>query len=48
LASRTAPSPPLPVRWLDGCPYLRRLPAHLIGVGVRPEHVHTPQLLAPR
>ena len=48
LASRTAPSPPLPVRWLDGCPYLRRLPAHLIGVGVRPEHVHTQQLLAPR
>jgi len=48
LASRTAPSPPLPVRWLDGCPYLRRLPARLIGVGVRPEHVHTQQLLAPR
>jgi 2-polyprenyl-6-methoxyphenol hydroxylase-like FAD-dependent oxidoreductase len=48
LASRTAPSPPLPVRWLDGCPYLRRLPARLIGVGVRPEHVHTPELLAPR
>jgi 2-polyprenyl-6-methoxyphenol hydroxylase-like FAD-dependent oxidoreductase len=48
LASRTAPSPPLPVRWLDGCPYLRRLPARLIGVGVRPEHVQTPELLAPR
>ena len=48
LASRTAPSPPLPVRWLDGCPYLRRLPARLIGVGVRPEHVHTQELLAPR
>jgi 2-polyprenyl-6-methoxyphenol hydroxylase-like FAD-dependent oxidoreductase len=48
LASRTAPSPPLPVRWLDGCPYLRRLPARLIGVGIRPEHVHTQELLAPR
>jgi 2-polyprenyl-6-methoxyphenol hydroxylase-like FAD-dependent oxidoreductase len=48
LASRSAPAPPLPVRWLDGCPYLRRLPARLIGVGIRPEHVHTQELLAPR
>ena len=48
LASRTAPAPPLPVRWLDGCPYLRRLPARLIGVGIRPEHVQTQPLLAPR
>src|SRR5262245_54421977 len=48
LASRTTPAAPLPVRWLDGCPYLRRLPARLIGVGIRPEHVHTQQLLAPR
>jgi 2-polyprenyl-6-methoxyphenol hydroxylase-like FAD-dependent oxidoreductase len=48
LASRSAPAPPLPVRWLDGCPYLRRLPARLIGVGIRPEHVHTHELLAPR
>jgi 2-polyprenyl-6-methoxyphenol hydroxylase-like FAD-dependent oxidoreductase len=48
LASGSAPAPPLPVRWLDGCPYLRRLPARLIGVGIRPEHVHTQELLAPR
>jgi 2-polyprenyl-6-methoxyphenol hydroxylase-like FAD-dependent oxidoreductase len=48
LASRSAPAPPLPVRWLDGCPYLRRLPARLIGVGIRPEHVHTQERLAPR
>jgi 2-polyprenyl-6-methoxyphenol hydroxylase-like FAD-dependent oxidoreductase len=49
LASRSAPpAPPLPVRWLDGCAYLRRLPARLIGVGIRPEHVHTQELLAPR
>jgi 2-polyprenyl-6-methoxyphenol hydroxylase-like FAD-dependent oxidoreductase len=47
LASRTAPAPPLPLRWLDGCPYLRRLPARLIGVGIRPEHVQTQPLLAP-
>src|SRR5262245_13952476 len=48
LASRATPSPPLPARWLDGCPHLRRLPARLIGVGVRPEHVRTQELLAPR
>jgi 2-polyprenyl-6-methoxyphenol hydroxylase-like FAD-dependent oxidoreductase len=48
LASRTTPSPPLPARWLDGCPHLRRLPARLIGVGVRPEHVHTQALLRSR
>jgi 2-polyprenyl-6-methoxyphenol hydroxylase-like FAD-dependent oxidoreductase len=48
LAGRDAPTPPLPVRWLDGCPYLRRLPARLIGVGIRPEHVHTQALLPPR
>jgi 2-polyprenyl-6-methoxyphenol hydroxylase-like FAD-dependent oxidoreductase len=47
LASRTAPRPPLPVRLLGSCPYLQRLPARLVGVGIRPEHVLTPQLLAP-
>jgi 2-polyprenyl-6-methoxyphenol hydroxylase-like FAD-dependent oxidoreductase len=48
LASRTAPKPALPVRVLGSCPYLQRLPARLIGVGIRPEHVRTPQLLAPK
>ncbi|HEX2338076.1 MAG TPA: FAD-dependent oxidoreductase [Hyphomicrobiaceae bacterium] len=48
LASRTAPRPALPVRVLGSCPYLQRLPARLIGVGIRPEHVRTPQLLAPK
>ena len=39
----TAPvSPPLLVRLLGKFPRLRRLPARLIGMGVRPEHVHTP------
>src|SRR5262245_24809008 len=41
LASRTAPRPPLPVRLLGRCPYLQRLPARLIGLGFRPEHVQT-------
>ena len=32
---------PLPVRLLQRFPALRALPARLIGVGVRPEHIHT-------
>jgi 2-polyprenyl-6-methoxyphenol hydroxylase-like FAD-dependent oxidoreductase len=32
---------PLAMRLFDEFPFLRRLPARLIGVGVRPEHVHT-------
>jgi 2-polyprenyl-6-methoxyphenol hydroxylase-like FAD-dependent oxidoreductase len=47
LASRTAPRPPLPLRLLGRCPYLQRLPARLIGLGLRPEHVHTHELIAP-
>jgi 2-polyprenyl-6-methoxyphenol hydroxylase-like FAD-dependent oxidoreductase len=34
--------PPLAVRLIDRCPYLRRLPARLVGMGVRPEHVSAP------
>ncbi len=33
--------PPLLVRLLTRCPFLRRLPARLIGIGIRPEHVRT-------
>jgi 2-polyprenyl-6-methoxyphenol hydroxylase-like FAD-dependent oxidoreductase len=32
-------SPPLPLRLLGLMPYLRRIPARLIGLGIRPEHV---------
>ena len=35
-------SPPLPIRLLARCPFLSRIPARLIGLGVRPEHVNTP------
>ncbi len=35
--------PPLAMRLLDEFPYLRRFPALLLGLGVRPEHVHTPE-----
>jgi 2-polyprenyl-6-methoxyphenol hydroxylase-like FAD-dependent oxidoreductase len=39
-------APPLAMRLLDEFPPLRRLPARLIGMGVRPEHVHTPDAYA--
>ena len=39
---------PWPVRLLARFPYLRRFPARFIGVGVRPEHVHTPEMPAAR
>ena len=37
---------PLVLRLTDWLPPLRRLPARLIALGVRPEHVHTPDVLA--
>lgn len=37
------PKPPLFARMMDRFPFLRRLPARLIGMGFRPEHVHTPE-----
>jgi 2-polyprenyl-6-methoxyphenol hydroxylase-like FAD-dependent oxidoreductase len=46
LASRTMPEPPLPLRLLGSCGYLQRLPARLVGIGIRPEHVETPELVA--
>jgi len=34
-------SPPLPIRLLAFLPFLRRIPARMIGLGFRPEHVQT-------
>ena len=34
------------MRLLDELPALRRIPARLIGMGVRPEHVRTPDAFA--
>lgn len=39
LARRTAPTPPWPLKLFNLFPPLRRLPARLIGLGFRPEHV---------
>jgi len=36
------PKPPLAVKLLDRFALLRRIPARLVGIGFRPEHVHTP------
>jgi len=42
LASTAKMSPPFAVRLLGWMPLLRRLPARLIGLGFRPEHVSAP------
>lgn len=38
---------PLPFRLLVRFPFLRRIPARLIGIGFRPEHVRTPVISNP-
>jgi 2-polyprenyl-6-methoxyphenol hydroxylase-like FAD-dependent oxidoreductase len=47
LAGGETPKPPWPVRLLDRCPLLQRIPARVVGVGIRPEHVQTPQAIVP-
>jgi len=39
LSSTDTLTPPFPVKLLARFPFLRRIPARLIGIGVRPEHV---------
>jgi 2-polyprenyl-6-methoxyphenol hydroxylase-like FAD-dependent oxidoreductase len=43
LASRERPKPPFVMRLLQWFPALRRIPARIVGVGVRPEHIQTPE-----
>jgi len=43
LASEERPKPPLPMRLMQWFPPLRRIPARIIGLGVRPEHIQTPE-----
>jgi 2-polyprenyl-6-methoxyphenol hydroxylase-like FAD-dependent oxidoreductase len=40
LSGTARPKPPLPAMLLNWFPLLQRLPARIIGLGVRPEHVH--------
>jgi 2-polyprenyl-6-methoxyphenol hydroxylase-like FAD-dependent oxidoreductase len=41
-------SPPFAIRLLALLPFLRRIPARMIGLGFRPEHVHTSDTKTPR
>jgi 2-polyprenyl-6-methoxyphenol hydroxylase-like FAD-dependent oxidoreductase len=43
LEGQQRPKPPLLFKLLVIFPILRRLPARLLGVGIRPEHVRTPE-----
>ena len=47
LSSKGAITPPLPAKLLQRFPILRRIPARLVGVGIRPEHVRTPEAAPP-
>jgi len=38
------PRPPFVVTLFSHFPFLRRIPARLVGMGFRPEHVHSPEL----
>jgi 2-polyprenyl-6-methoxyphenol hydroxylase-like FAD-dependent oxidoreductase len=44
LGSRTKPTPPWVLRLIGSVPFLNRIPARLIGLGFRPEHVRTPDV----
>jgi 2-polyprenyl-6-methoxyphenol hydroxylase-like FAD-dependent oxidoreductase len=44
LQSTREPKPPLLFKLFDTFPLLRRLPARLLALGIRPEHVQTPDV----
>jgi 2-polyprenyl-6-methoxyphenol hydroxylase-like FAD-dependent oxidoreductase len=46
LSGAERPKPPLLFRLFNIFPVLRRIPARVLGLGIRPEHVHTPDVLA--
>lgn len=43
LGSADKIKPPWPVKLLRAFPLLRRIPARILGVGIRPEHIRTPE-----
>jgi 2-polyprenyl-6-methoxyphenol hydroxylase-like FAD-dependent oxidoreductase len=45
LASQRPLSVPWPLKLMQRMPFLRRIPARIVGVGFRPEHIHTPERL---
>jgi len=46
LASEQRPKPPLLFKLVGLFPILRRIPARLLGLGIRPEHIRTPEAFA--
>jgi len=40
------PKPPPLFKLFDAIPVLRRIPARVLGLGFRPEHIHTPDVLS--
>jgi 2-polyprenyl-6-methoxyphenol hydroxylase-like FAD-dependent oxidoreductase len=42
LATRSRPKAPLALRLVERFPWLRRIPAYLVGVGIQAEHVQSP------
>jgi len=44
LAATQRPRPPLLFRLFNMFPLLRRIPARLLGLGIRPEHIRTPEI----
>jgi 2-polyprenyl-6-methoxyphenol hydroxylase-like FAD-dependent oxidoreductase len=46
LSTTQRPKPPLLFKLFELIPVLQRIPGRLLAVGVRPEHVHTPDVLA--
>jgi 2-polyprenyl-6-methoxyphenol hydroxylase-like FAD-dependent oxidoreductase len=43
LATTQRPTVPFPVKLMRWFPALRRIPARLVGIGIRPEHIRTPE-----
>jgi len=46
LAGERQPKPPLLFELLNAIAVLRRIPARFLGLGIRPEHIHTPDVLS--
>jgi 2-polyprenyl-6-methoxyphenol hydroxylase-like FAD-dependent oxidoreductase len=44
LEDEAALTPPLAVRLLSRYAFLRRIPARMVGLGARPEHIHSPRV----
>jgi len=46
LQTTQRPKPPLVFKLFDVFPILQRIPGRLLAVGIRPEHIHTPEILS--